>query len=111
MMGFVRSRLFITLLLTAAGAATVASQQAPTEPVPPVTFRAEVNYVEVDASVTDQQGRLVTDLGQTDFEVLEDGRPQKIAAFSLVTLPIEPAPRLTACGDAGRIRRLDQCRR
>ena len=91
-----RSRLFITLLLTAAAAATVASQQAPTEPTPPVTFRAEVNYVEVDASVTDQQGRLVTDLGQTDFEVLEDGRPQKIAAFSLVTLPIEPARRLTA---------------
>jgi VWFA-related protein len=61
-----------------------------------VTFRAEVNYVEVDASVTDQQGRLITDLGQADFEVLEDGRPQKIAAFSLVTLPIQPAPRLTA---------------
>jgi VWFA-related protein len=96
MMGFVRSRLFITLLLTAAGAATVASQQAPTEPVPPVTFRAEVNYVEVDASVTDQQGLLVTDLRQTDFELLEDGRPQKIDAFSLVTLPIEPSPRLTA---------------
>jgi VWFA-related protein len=96
MMGFVRSRLFITLLLTAAGAATVASQQAPTEPVPPVTFRAEVNYVEVDASVTDQQGLLVTDLRQTDFELLEDGRPQKIDAFSLVRLPIEPSPRLTA---------------
>ena len=91
-----RSRLFITLLLTAAAAATVASQQAPTESTPPVTFRAEVNYVEVDASVTDQQGQLVTDLRQTDFEVLEDGRPQKIAAFSLVTLPIQPAPRLAA---------------
>jgi VWFA-related protein len=91
-----RSRLFITLLLTAAAAATVASQQAPTESTPPVTFRAEVNYVEVDASATDQQGQLVTDLRQTDFEVLEDGRPQKIAAFSLVTLPIQPAPRLAA---------------
>jgi VWFA-related protein len=96
MVSVLRARLSVTLLLTAAATATVASQQAPTGPTPPVTFRAEVNYVEVDASVTDQQGRLVTDLHQTDFEVLEDGRPQKIAAFSLVTLPVEPAPRLTA---------------
>ena len=89
-------RFTVALLLVAAGAAVAAGQQAPAEPPPPVTFRAEVNYVEVDALVTDGQGRPVTDLGQADFEVLEDGRPQKVSAFSLVRLPIEAAPRPTA---------------
>jgi VWFA-related protein len=64
----------------------------PTEP-PPVTFRVEVDYVEVDALVADAQGNLVSDLRAEDFEVLEDGKPQKITAFSLVNIPIERAVR------------------
>ncbi|MBI2187916.1 MAG: VWA domain-containing protein [Acidobacteria bacterium] len=71
-------------------------QPPPASPPPPaqqgfgeVTFRVEVNYVEVDAVVTDAAGTIVTDLTQADFEVLEDGRPQKVTAFSLVNLPIE----------------------
>ncbi len=36
---------------------------------------------------------LVTDLTQNDFEVLEDGRPQTVSAFSLVNIPIERAER------------------
>ena len=73
-----------------------AQQQAPpapsTEP-PPVTFRVEVDYVEVDALVADAQGNLVSDLRAEDFELLEDGKPQKVAAFSLVNIPIERATR------------------
>ncbi len=80
----------VALLLASA----VAAQQLPpgspaAQEAPPVTFRAETNYVEVDAVVTDAAGRLVTDLNPADFEVLEDGRPQKIGAFSVVRLPIE----------------------
>ncbi len=85
-------RIPIALSLIAASVVVVVAQQAPVPP-PPVTFRAEVNYVEVDALVTDEQGRLVTDLTQSDFEILEDDRPQKILAFSLVRLPIEMTPR------------------
>ena len=70
-----------------------AQEVPPSQEPPPVTFRVEINYVEVDAVVTDAQGRLVTDLSQEDFEVLEDGRPQKVTAFSLINLPIERAPR------------------
>ena len=91
-----RVRIPVAVLLASLLAAAVAGQApapppapaAPQEP-PPVTFRVEVNYVEVDAVVTDAQGRLVTDLSQADFEILEDGRPQKIDAFALVNLPIE----------------------
>jgi VWFA-related protein len=67
---------------------SVAAAQQPS-PQPPVTFRLEVNYVEVDASVTDAQGKPVTDLSVSDFEVLEDGRPQNVTAFSIVNLPVE----------------------
>lgn len=68
-------------------------QTASQPPQPPVTFRVEVNYVEVDAIVTDQQGNFVRDLKQGDFQVLEDGKPQKVSIFSLVDIPVERAER------------------
>jgi VWFA-related protein len=57
---------------------------------PPVTFRAETNFVEVHAIVTDEKGAFVKDLTAADFEVLEDGRPQAPVVFSMIDLPIEP---------------------
>ena len=56
---------------------------------PPVSFKVEVNFVEVGAVVTDEQGRFVSTLGKDDFQILEDGRPQKVAGFSLVNLPVQ----------------------
>ena len=56
---------------------------------PGVTFQVEVNYVDVDAVVTDEQGRFVTGLTRDDFAVFEDGKPQKIDTFSLVEIPVE----------------------
>jgi VWFA-related protein len=43
-----------------------------------------VDLVQVDAVVTDAQGRHVANLKPEDFEILEDGRPQKITHFSYV---------------------------
>lgn len=103
-------RLFVAILVAACGAAIaapvlhasrasagLAQQQSPAPQTPgdqpPVTFRVEVNYVEVDAFVTDAQGNPVTDLTANDFDVLEDGKPQKVSAFSLVNIPIERAER------------------
>jgi VWFA-related protein len=47
--------------------------------------RISTNLVQVDAVVTDKDGRQVTDLRPEEVEVLEDGRPQKISNFSYVT--------------------------
>ena len=58
---------------------------------PAVTFKVEVNYVEVDAVVTDREGRFVADLGPGDFEVLEDGKRQTVASFGVVDIPLERA--------------------
>jgi len=89
----------LVFVLAASGAATLLGQQrpptstAPQQDAPPVTFRVEVNYVEIDAVVTDAQGNLLSDLTDKDFEVLEDGKRQKVTAFSLVNIPIDRAVR------------------
>lgn len=74
----------LALLLTAS-AAFVAAQQAG------VTFRVDVNYVEIDAVVTDAQGRFVSSLTADDFELLEEGARQNISTFALVDLPVRRA--------------------
>jgi VWFA-related protein len=83
--------LFVTLT---ASVVTLSGQAQPQQPQqPPVTFRAEINYVEVDARVLDQQGRFVADLKPEDFQVFEDGKPQKVSAFSVVNIPLERVER------------------
>ena len=47
-----------------------------------VQFRSDVHLVNVGFSVRDTQGKLITGLTQDDFEVAEDGVPQKIAFFA-----------------------------
>ena len=83
----------VIVLFAAAG---ILAQQPVPEPLtqqPPVTFRLEVNYVEIDAVVTDEEGNLVEDLTLEDFEVLEDGEVQEVTAFSQVNIPVEQAMR------------------
>ena len=87
-------------------ATAVMAAQAPTDlptgppassPAPPaslqagpaVTFKVEVNYVEVDARALDAQGNFVRDLNKEDFQILEDGVPQTVAAFAFVNIPVE----------------------
>jgi len=91
-------RLLATTGLTAAltGLALAQGQQpsrAPEQEPPAVTFKVEINYVEVDAIVTDARGDIVRGLTKDDFEVLEDGKPQTVSAFSLVDIPVRRAER------------------
>jgi Ca-activated chloride channel family protein len=46
------------------------------------TFRSDVHLVNVGFSVRDAAGKLHSNLTRDDFEVLEDGVPQKIAFFA-----------------------------
>ena len=71
----------------------LAAQQAPPAQAPPVqappptpTFRAGVNFIRVDVIATDKSGGLVANLKPEDFEVTEQGKPQKIETFKLVSL-------------------------
>lgn len=52
-------------------------QQAPDDVV-----RITTNLVQIDAVVTDKSGNQIKDLGARDFEVFQDGKPQKIVSVS-----------------------------
>src|ERR671932_65011 len=97
--------LVIALLALFAGVTTQAqktqapapAQAAGTEQQPPLTFKVEVNYVEIDAVVTDAQGNFARGLTKDDFEVIEDRKPQTVSVFSFVGLPVQrPDPPLFA---------------
>jgi VWFA-related protein len=60
---------------------------------PESVFKVTSTLVQVDAVVTDSKGRHVTDLTADDFQVLEDGKPQKLTNFSYVQVaPGREAP-------------------
>jgi len=44
-------------------------------------FRAAVDIVTLNVTVADSSRRFITDLGQDNFQVVEDGRPQQITYF------------------------------
>jgi len=87
-------RLLLLLTTLTVSFVTLHAQVQPPPPQqPPITFRAEINYVEVDARVLDKEGKFITGLKPEDFQVFEDGKPQKVTAFSMVNIPLERAER------------------
>jgi len=89
----------------AASVSLAASSQAPAPreaSPPPEVVRITLSLVQVDAVVTDKDGRHVTDLRAQDFEILEDGRPQEITNCAYISNPkhsvavVSPAPNLPA---------------
>jgi VWFA-related protein len=64
------------------------SQQEPAQSQGPA-IKAQVNLVNIFATVRDKNKRIVTDLKQDDFKVAEDNQPQTISFFSKeMNLPI-----------------------
>ncbi len=90
-MGIPRLATVTTLLLAAAAAPVRPQEAAP---------GAQAEIVRLDVVVTDPQGKVVRDLTQQDFEVREDGKPQRIQHFvlagqgsaGLAPQPEAPAP-------------------
>ncbi len=70
--------LFALVLAIALGAQVPSSPQQP-------TFRAGINFVRVDAYPT-LNGKPVADLGRADFEILEDGVPQRLDTFEHIVV-------------------------
>ena len=94
--------LFSTLALPQQSASpTPQASPAPIEPQQPTrpndedVVRITTNLVQVDAVVTDKNGKIIKDLRPDEVQIFEDGRPQKITNFSLVTTEAptsQPAP-------------------
>src|SRR5262249_48364712 len=75
---------FLSVLVIIAIGLQAASQQQ--EDV----IRVRSNEVRLDVVVKDKKGRPIRDLNPADFEILEDGVPQKIESFRFVTREITP---------------------
>src|SRR5438132_14361030 len=73
--------LIVTIFVVSVSAFAAAQSVGP---LPPLTAQVEVEVVNVDVSVTDNRGNPVPDLTKDDFEILEDGRPQKLTNFSVI---------------------------
>lgn len=56
-------------------------------------IRVTSTLVQVDAIVTDRQGRPATGLEQADFEILQDGKPREISSFQFVEAVRAAGPR------------------
>ncbi len=77
----------ILAALIAVAALTAAAQQNDTDETLP-SFRAGVDVVSLNVTVTDADNRFITDLDQEHFQIFEDGVLQEITFFSRARLPI-----------------------
>jgi len=83
-------RLAGALLLFALAVSPQTADPGRTAAADPV-IRVNVNLRQVDLIVTDAQGDHVSDLQPTEFQVLEDGKPQRITNFSWVEVTPPPS--------------------
>jgi Ca-activated chloride channel family protein len=75
----------------AQAAVSTSSNKGVPKPPTAATFKVDVNLVLVEVGVHDEHGHAVGDLKQEDFHVFEDGKEQKISAFSHEELPLAVA--------------------
>jgi VWFA-related protein len=65
---------------------------------PATIIKVQVRLVEVYASIHDQKGHFVDGLSRENFQVLEDGKPQQIAAFDSTSQSLSCAILLDTTG-------------
>ena len=82
---------WFALFALLATASSSPGTQAPA--TPQATFRAGIELIQVDVSVLGEDGRPVRGLTQSDFTILEDGKPRPVASFAAVDIapPARPA--------------------
>lgn len=73
-----KHRILLSLVVVALSGAVLAGQR----------FRAGVDIVSLNVTVTDPSNKFVRDLVQSDFEVFEDGAKQDVTFFSRTQQPI-----------------------
>jgi len=83
---------FAVLIAVAAAAVTAAQSQEG------FRFKSGVEFVNVTATVTDDDGRFVSGLRQEDFTVYEDGQVQEVSHFSSDRVPVSLGIALDSSG-------------
>ena len=72
-------------------AQTTSSPGTQSPGTPQASFRGGIDLIQVDVSVLAKDGHPVRGLTQSDFTILEDGRPRPVASFAAVDIA-PPAP-------------------
>src|SRR5262245_52278134 len=91
------------LISTRAGVASITSQgqQPAASPTPAEqddVVRVSTDLVVVNVTVLDQNGKFVPGLKRGDFQIFEDGAPQRISTFSAEETPFAAAILLDTSG-------------
>jgi VWFA-related protein len=92
------------------GAALGAGAQSPVPAGVGPTFKSGVDMVTVSAVVRDKKGRVVTDLGRTDFEIFDGGRRRPIADFRPDAASVSVALLFDASGSMQVASKIDEAR-
>jgi len=75
-------RVILTVLLATAAVSGQGRQQLPPTRNPQTTFQATTDHIRTYVIVKDNKGQFVSDLRPDEFQVFEDGVPQKVTTFS-----------------------------
>jgi len=75
-------RMVVVLLICVGISSGARVWKAAQQTKPDTVFRVDVNMVQLDVAVTDKKGAYVSGLSPWDFEIYEDGIPQKLATFA-----------------------------
>src|SRR6185295_1866905 len=78
--------LFLLVISAPAPAQQVKPKPSPTPVDEEDVIRINTNVVQVDATVVDKQGKVVTNLKAEDFEIVEEGKNFKPEYFSFIPL-------------------------
>jgi Ca-activated chloride channel family protein len=102
----------IIVALTGALAPGLMAQGNPqtSQPTQGATFRAGVEAVSVSVSVRDSRGRVVKNLKESDFEVLDTGERRQISDFYVGETPISLGILLDISGSMGIGGNIDRAR-
>src|SRR5215467_1304446 len=76
--------LILALTLLAAGLLAQAPAAAPAATGDNATFKAHAEETVIDVVVRDKKGRMVKDLKETDFTVVDNGTARAIKSFRIV---------------------------
>jgi Ca-activated chloride channel family protein len=101
--------LTIALTLTAGHAASGQTSTGAAQGV--LTFRAGVDRVTISAVVRDHKGKLVTDLIQSDFEVLDNGERRPITDFRAERAAVSVALLFDGSGSMQVAEKIESARR
>jgi VWFA-related protein len=85
-------------LIGALGLGTLALAGGPPQQQPPQGFRSTTLTVPIYTTVLDKDGRLVADLEERDFEVLDNGKPVPLSSFIRDVQPISVVVALDTSG-------------